>query len=422
MIASARLRGYLALTAAGLLAAILLGRPEPVIVVAPFALALAAGLATRGPIQLSSSLSLERERALEGDVVPGRLTVDAPGPVAWAELRPRLPAGLRLRTAGPLDRPLPAGRTEIPVEVVCERWGGYVAGRVEARVEDRFGILSGRSESGDERPLRVYPTGEHLERSLAPRESQVFAGNQVARLRGDGIEFADIRAFTAGDRVRHVNWRVSARRRQLHVNEMHPERNADVVLFLDTFGDLRRRGEASTIDLTVRGAAALIDLHLRRRDRVGLVSFGGTLRWLQPSMGLAQLYRLVDALVDTEVVLSYVWKGLEVIPPRTLPPKSLVVAFTPLLDDRVTAALFDLSARGHDLAVVEIPADSFVAPGPSETDRLGHRLWLLEREARRDHFRQIGVPVASWTPKTGFSTPLDELGEFRRRSRSVVSA
>ena len=72
--------------------------------------------------------------------------------------------------------------------------------------------------------------------------TQPFAGNQVARQKGEGLEFADLREFAAGDRVRSINWRASARRNVLVVNERHPERNADVILFLDTFADARAGG------------------------------------------------------------------------------------------------------------------------------------------------------------------------------------
>ena len=54
---------------------------------------------------------------------------------------------------------------------------------------------------------------------LRPSETQVFSGNHVARQKAEGIEFADIRQFVAGDRVRHVNWRATARRGELWVNE-----------------------------------------------------------------------------------------------------------------------------------------------------------------------------------------------------------
>ena len=139
----------------------------------------------------------------------------------------------------------------------------------------------------------------------------------------------------------------------LVVNERHPERNADVILFLDTFADARAGGR-STLDLAVRATSTLASRYLERRDRVGLVSFGGILRWLTPGMGAGQRYRIVDALLESEIVFNYAWKDVSIIPARTLPPQALVVAVTPLLDDRAVEALADLRARRYDLAIVEV--------------------------------------------------------------------
>ena len=71
----------------------------------------------------------------------------------------------------------------------------------------------------------------------------------------------------------------------------------------------------------MRAAATLAARYLARRDRVGLVTFGGILRWLEPGGGLVQRYRLVDALLETGVEFSYAWKDVNVIPARTLPPR-----------------------------------------------------------------------------------------------------
>ena len=92
--------------------------------------------------------------------------------------------------------------------------------------------------------LRVYPSPERLQRMIAPLETQAYAGNQVARVKGDGLEFADTRAYVPGDRLRSINWRASARRGELIVNDRHPERNTDVIVFLDSFAEARTaRGE-----------------------------------------------------------------------------------------------------------------------------------------------------------------------------------
>ena len=150
-----------------------------------------------------------------------------------------------------------------------------------------------------------------------------------------------------------MNWRATARRGVPWVNESHPERNSDVVLFLDTFAEARR-GAAGSLDASVRAAGALAELYLREKDRVGVVSFGGVLNWLTVWSGPVQLYRIVDSLLDAEIWLSYVWKDIDVIPTRTLPPRALVLALTPLLDDRAIGALADLRTRGFDLAIIEV--------------------------------------------------------------------
>jgi uncharacterized protein (DUF58 family) len=303
---------------------------------------------------------------------------------------------------------------ELPIR--CTRWGGYLPGRVHVRARDRLAVFAFEDEHDLREPLRVYPGRERLLSLLRPQETQPSSGNQVARVKGDGIEFADIRPFVPGDRVRRVNWRASARRGELVVNEAHPERNTDVILFLDTFSEARGT-ERGTLDLTVRAAAALAEAYLQRKDRVGVVGFGGMLSWLLPETGLKQQYRIVDALLETEIVLNYAWKDVELLPPRTLPPQALVIGLTPLLDERSVGALLDLRARGFDLAIVEVSPAPFAPPGDDEADRLAHRLWLHTRAALRYRFEAAGVPVAEWRDGDPLASPVEEVAAWRRQAR-----
>ena len=200
------------------------------------------------------------------------------------------------------------------------------------------------------------------------------------------------------------------------MNEQHPERNTDVVLFLDSFAEARRAG-ASTLDLGVRATAALAAHYLARRDRVGLVSFGGVLRWLLPGMGITHLYRIVDSLLDTEVVLNYAWRDIDVVPVRTLPPQALVLAVSPLLDERAVGALLDLPARGFDLAIVEVSPVPFAPPGRGEVDELAHRLWMLRRAAVKARYAQLGVAVSEWRDGIPLQAAIEEVSAFRRHAR-----
>jgi uncharacterized protein (DUF58 family) len=102
---------------------------------------------------------------------------------------------------------------------------------------------------------------------------------------------------------------------------------------------------------------------------------------------------------------------------RTLPPHALVLALTPLLDDRSVRALTDLRSRGFDLAVVEISPVPFVEPGRGELDDLAYRLWLLRREALRSSYLQLGVPVVEWRKDAPLQAALEEVRTFRRHAR-----
>ncbi len=348
------------------------------------------------------------------------LVVESAGPVERLELLLVLPEGLEL-TGGVNPTSLRLGRDDermLELRIRCARWGTFSLGDVRVRARDRLGLLVWERRFDRSAPVRVYPQPETLRRLVTPVSTQPTTGNDVARQRGDGLEFADLREYAPGDRVRSINWRASARRSELVVNQRHPERNADVILFLDSFAEARVAGR-STLDLAVRAAAALASQYLERRDRVGLVSFGGILRWLEPGMGATQRYRLVDSLLESEVVFNYAWKDVSVIPARTLPAQALVIAVTPLLDPRSVSALLDLRARGYDLAVVEIDPERFVEAGTSEADLLAYRLWRLHRRELRASYEALGVAVATWDGDAPLQAALEGVTAFRRHARLV---
>jgi uncharacterized protein (DUF58 family) len=372
------------------------------------------------PPRLSVSVELDEDRVLEGSEVAARLIVGSETSVDRLDVYLRLPEGLKVPPgANPVSIALRAGtRRELDLTLDAHRYGGHVLGPTFVRARDPLGFLVWEAAYKTAAKLRVYPRSEVLQRVVRPRETQVFAGNEVARLKGEGIEFADMRRFAPGDPLQRVNWRASARRNELWVNESHPERNTDVILFVDSFAEARLGGEG-TLDLAVRATAALADAYGRRRDRVGLIGYGGILRWLVPGSGLVQLYRIVDALLDTEIILSYYWKEIDLIPRRVLPPNALVIALSPLLDPRSVGALLDLRARGFDLVVIDISPIPYAPRPEHRLDALAYDIWTLRRDALRHRLQHAGIAVTEWTSDSSLQAHLEEVREFRRHGRLV---
>ena len=121
-------------------------------------------------------------------------------------------------------------------------------------------------------------------------------------------------------------------------------------------------------------------------------------------------------LIESDIVHSYARCSFSVIPRRTLPPKALVVALTPFLDERVMNVLLDLRARGYDLVVVDVSPLDLVAP-ESPLEELAHRVWRLSREALRWRYEQAGVPVVTWRDDMPLAVPLEEVMAYRRLAR-----
>ena len=294
--------------------------------------------------------------------------------------------------------------------VIARAWGRHDLGRVVLRVRPALGLLTFESNLRSPRLLRVLPDAGTLRRIVAPFETRNDNGSQVARALGDGIEFADVRPFRPGDRAGRVNWRVSARRGETYVNDQHPERNAEAVLLLDTFADGPGGGSA-TLDRAVRAACSLSTAMLAVRDRIGIVSLGGSTDWVTPAMGERARYVIVEHLLGSVARWTEAERSLRWLPPAVLPPRALVVVLSPLADERMLRAVVDIRRRGFDTTVIELAA-ALPDVGAQTTAR---RLWRLERDLRRHTLESIGVRVATYGADEPLGLVVAELARARVR-------
>jgi len=229
-------------------------------------------------------------------------------------------------------------------------------------------------------------------------------GEHAARTWGDGTEFSGVREYVPGDRQRSINWAASTRRGRLQVNVFAAERSQDVVLLADATSDVGERG-SSALDLAFRGVAAAARAYLDARDRVGSITYqwGGT-NWVAPGLGKRHYYKNIDSMLTSEVNWT-VGSGFRRLPRAALPPGSLVIVFSPLLDQRFVETLRDMRERGFTILVIDV----LTAEPPTRwrsTDRLARRIWTMEQEAIRFSLRELGIPVVHWDGVQPLDLPL----------------
>lgn len=122
-----------------------------------------------------------------------------------------------------------------------------------------------------------------------------LAGAYRSVFKGRGLDFTDVRAYTAGDDVRFIDWNVTARMNAPYVREFQEERELCVIVAVDVSasGELVSGAQAKR-ELAADAAACLAFSAVSNGDKVGLLLFSDRVeRYLPPSKGRMQALRII---------------------------------------------------------------------------------------------------------------------------------
>jgi uncharacterized protein (DUF58 family) len=393
-------RRLVALSLLTLATAAVTGRGDLVAVAAPLLLLLAAFDGGRRPETLAAVVSASSQRCSEGDTLELQLRVgpdaaeagDAPSP-------PPAAPPVRASLAGsPSWQVLGEERTgdTWTWRVTARTWGRHGPGTLELLAETPGALWCARLRL----PAPEVSVEPDLPSPKATAHTTVLrarAGGRTAARAGSGSEFLGVRPYAPGDVLNRVNWPATARHDRLHVTTLAAEQAQDVLLLVDGMVEIGAFAD-TTVDRAVRAAAALARAHLRVGDRVGLVTVTPAMRWTLPGLGTRLRGRLMEHLLDIRRDYTELPPDLGRIPPFALPAGALVVALTPLLDERSLALVADLRMRGLAVLVVDVLGDVTLDRSGARTERVAQRLWALERAATAAQLGARGIPVLPWAP------------------------
>ena len=142
-------------------------------------------------------------------------------------------------------------------------------------------------------------------RRLHPRARAARFGSRETQLRGRGMDFADVRNYQAGDEIRHMEWRATARTGRPHIKLYQEERERPVILLVD-FNPSMYFGTHDVFKsvFAARLAALIAWISSSEGDRVGGFLFSGTEHLeLLPKNRHAGVLPLLTALVDYTTIL-----------------------------------------------------------------------------------------------------------------------
>lgn len=119
---------------------------------------------------------------------------------------------------------------------------------------------------------------------------------------GFSQEFAEYRAYTQGDDLRHVDWNVFARTGKCFLKRYRGETNTQLLVLLDTSSSMAYSSHGvSKLDYARFVAASLVYMGNQQRDAAGLLVFGDdVINYISPSTRQGQLFRLLHAIEKAE--------------------------------------------------------------------------------------------------------------------------
>ena len=181
-------------------------------------------------------------------------------------------------------------------------------------------------------------------------------GRHRSPFHGSAVEFSDHRAYQPGDDLRHLDWRLLARRDQLLTRRYREERSLPLVLVLDTSASMDW-GEPSKLQHATVCLAALGLLALSQGDEVRVAADANVIKAIaEPLSGEASIAELCRRLAAAPAGAGEAVQVIASCAAR-LPRRHLLVLASDLLDADpagLARALGASHARGHECAVLQI--------------------------------------------------------------------
>jgi uncharacterized protein (DUF58 family) len=245
----------------------------------------------------------------------------------------------------------------------CTKRGLFFFGPVDIKSGDPFGFFRNVSHVGKRDQLLVYPRIVSLE-SLGIPSRHPFGDLRVRRhLFEDPVQTMTTREYIAGDPLKHIHWKTTARLQQLQTRVFEHTTTVDLALFLDT------RTVADTfywnlmvsdyLETAILAATALAQYAIDNDYQIGLYAneyyhYSNHLIRLPPASHPDQFKEILGALAQVKGLPALNMEKVLFDVARNLPWETTIVLVTAVLTDDLVASLRHFQKAGRRVALVLI--------------------------------------------------------------------
>ena len=154
--------------------------------------------------------------------------------------------------------------------------GEYHFGNLNVYVTSPLGFIARRFQFGKNAMVPNYPSFLQLKKyMLLAFSNKIFEfGLKKIRRIGHTMEFEQIKDYVAGDDIRNINWKATAKRNQLMVNQYQDERSQPIYSVIDMGRAMKMPFNGlSLLDYAINATLVISNVALKKQDKAGMFSF-----------------------------------------------------------------------------------------------------------------------------------------------------
>lgn len=195
--------------------------------------------------------------------------------------------------------------------------GLYAFGNLNVFASTPLGLVSKRFLFNRAQEVPVYPSFLQLKKyDLMAFTNRLFEyGLKKIRRIGHTMEFEQIKEYVQGDDIRNINWKATAKKNQLMVNQYQDEKSQPIYSVIDKGRVMKMPFEAmSLLDYAINATLVISNIAIKKQDKAGMFSFSNKIenrvvaerRSSQMNLILETLYNLQTNFVESDFSRLYI--------------------------------------------------------------------------------------------------------------------
>ena len=211
--------------------------------------------------------------------------------------------------------------------------GVYDFGKINTYVSSPLQLATRKYDLGKEKQLICYPSFLRIQDfDIKTINSNTLSyGTKKVRRIGHSLEFEQIKEYVTGDDIRTLNWKATAKRNQLMVNQYVEEKSQAVYSIIDKGRTMQLHfNNITLLDYAINATLAVSNAILRKQDKAGMLSFSKNMEDLVVAESRFSQMRLIsETLYNIKTDFSESdFSSLYAVVKRKITHRSLLILYT----------------------------------------------------------------------------------------------